>query len=274
MNNVTLQHIFGKRLKSFRKIRGLTQSELSEKSGVSLEYISKIERGLASPSFHIIDELAKALEVGAMAFFAEENPACILHLREINHRIKNNYQIIANLLSLGRDKAESAKGARTFEAIRTRVVSMSATHDLLAEMQNEPADFGVFLHKLFLRLKEAFGAEHVEIEFDIDEGKLPPPTAFALGLAANELFCNVLKHSDFNLDGRKVKTALKIDGRKGLLTIQNPAQGEPYPEKSELPCAGMSIVKSIVNDQLHGEFKFTTGSHAVAEISFPIHFPA
>ena len=266
--------MFGKRLKSFRKFRGLTQSELSEISGVSLEYISKIERGLASPSFHIIDELAKALEVGPMAFFAEEHPAFTLHLREINHRIKNNYQIIANLLLLGRDKAGSSRDASTFDKIRTRVISMSATHDLLAEMQTEASDFSVFLHKLFLRLKEAFGAENVEIDFILEEAKLPPPTAFALGLAANELFSNVLKHSDFHLDGQKVKVEFKNHGRTGRLIVQNPSHGRAAPEEGDLPCAGMSIVKGIVNDQLHGEFKFTTGSHAVAEIFFPIPFSA
>jgi transcriptional regulator with XRE-family HTH domain len=49
--------------------RGLTQQELSELIDCSTEYISRIERGLCSPSFNMISRLAKALMVNPKDFF-------------------------------------------------------------------------------------------------------------------------------------------------------------------------------------------------------------
>jgi len=63
MDARTLKHNFGRRIRSLRLLRALTQERLSELAGLSPEYVSKIERGQASPSFGSIAELARALEV-------------------------------------------------------------------------------------------------------------------------------------------------------------------------------------------------------------------
>lgn len=59
----------GKRIKDIRKAAELTQERLAEKAGLSVEYISRIERGLAQPSFSTIDLLAEALNVTAKDFW-------------------------------------------------------------------------------------------------------------------------------------------------------------------------------------------------------------
>jgi transcriptional regulator with XRE-family HTH domain len=37
----------GRRLKQIRKAAGITQEKLAEKAGLSVEYISRLERGIA-----------------------------------------------------------------------------------------------------------------------------------------------------------------------------------------------------------------------------------
>ncbi len=68
-----LKASFGKRIRSLRRVRDLTQEQLAEEVGCSTEYISRIERGLVSPSFEILSALANALhvEVGALFNFSE-----------------------------------------------------------------------------------------------------------------------------------------------------------------------------------------------------------
>lgn len=63
MDADTLKHNFGRRVRSFRQLRDLTQEQLSEKAGLSPEYLGEIERGKASPSFEVITHLAQALGV-------------------------------------------------------------------------------------------------------------------------------------------------------------------------------------------------------------------
>lgn len=69
MDATTLQALFGRRIRSLRKERGLTQEELAEATRLSAEYISRVERGLASPSFKIIARLADTLGVTPGVFF-------------------------------------------------------------------------------------------------------------------------------------------------------------------------------------------------------------
>ena len=64
-----LKASFGKRIRSLRRVRDLTQEQLAEEVGCSTEYISRIERGLVSPSFEILSALANALHVEVSALF-------------------------------------------------------------------------------------------------------------------------------------------------------------------------------------------------------------
>lgn len=64
-----LKTSFGKRIRSLRRVRDLTQEELAESVGCSTEYVSRIERGLVSPSFEILSALATALKVDVSALF-------------------------------------------------------------------------------------------------------------------------------------------------------------------------------------------------------------
>ena len=53
---------FNERLKSIREEKGLTQQQLSDRSGVSVRTIQNYESGSYSPRFGIVDKLAEALE--------------------------------------------------------------------------------------------------------------------------------------------------------------------------------------------------------------------
>lgn len=69
MDATTLQSLFGRRVRSLRKLRDYTQEELAEATQLSTEYISRVERGLASPSFKNIARLAEALRVAPVDLF-------------------------------------------------------------------------------------------------------------------------------------------------------------------------------------------------------------
>ncbi len=66
---MALADIFGKNLRHHRKAKHLTQAELAERVSLSAEMISKIERGIAAPSFATIERLSEILEVPEVVFF-------------------------------------------------------------------------------------------------------------------------------------------------------------------------------------------------------------
>ena len=58
----------GKRIAEFRKQSSLSQSELAEKTKLSTEYISRLERGVNAPSVKTLDILADVLDLSVRDF--------------------------------------------------------------------------------------------------------------------------------------------------------------------------------------------------------------
>lgn len=53
----------GDALKLCRTKRGLTQGELAQKSGLSVSYLSLIEKGKRTPDLEVLNQIAKALNM-------------------------------------------------------------------------------------------------------------------------------------------------------------------------------------------------------------------
>lgn len=50
------------KLKEVREMRGLSVNELARSTGLSPQYLGKLERSEGNPSLQVIDKLCKALE--------------------------------------------------------------------------------------------------------------------------------------------------------------------------------------------------------------------
>ena len=61
--------LLGKRIKTIRKHRGLTQEKLSELIGIETGSLSGIESGRFFPSLHILDKMSEVLDVELVEFF-------------------------------------------------------------------------------------------------------------------------------------------------------------------------------------------------------------
>lgn len=68
-NSFSLKFKFGRKLRYLRRRNELTQNQLAELTGCSTEYISRMERGLVSPSFEIIEKLCIALNSEPITLF-------------------------------------------------------------------------------------------------------------------------------------------------------------------------------------------------------------
>lgn len=61
----------GKRLATLRKERGLTQEVLSDRAGVSANYLARTEGGYHRPNLAKIEGIAEALEVSMASLFTQ-----------------------------------------------------------------------------------------------------------------------------------------------------------------------------------------------------------
>ena len=72
-----LRKKFGNRLKAIRLERKLPQERFAELIGISVDFLSLIERGMNAPSFETLEQIAKRLRmpVKALFDFPEKGPA-------------------------------------------------------------------------------------------------------------------------------------------------------------------------------------------------------
>ena len=70
MKNLAAQ--LGQNIKAYRKSQNLKQSELAEKIGVEAKYLSRLETGLSTPSFKMIEKIAEVFHIEVSELFEFE----------------------------------------------------------------------------------------------------------------------------------------------------------------------------------------------------------
>ena len=69
MNEEDFYKLIGKRIKSLRKMKNLSQEQLAEKSGLSLDYIGKIEVNINKPGIKALLKISNALDLHIKELF-------------------------------------------------------------------------------------------------------------------------------------------------------------------------------------------------------------
>jgi two-component sensor histidine kinase len=123
--------------------------------------------------------------------------------REANHRIKNDLQAAADLLLLGRP--DGSDGA-AFDETAARLRSIATVHRLLTEAEDR-VDGGTLIRSITAGAPAPVAVEADQVMFDA-------ATAQKLGIIANELVTNALRHGAqpvvVRLDGG-AQTRLRVD---------------------------------------------------------------
>ncbi|WP_346839831.1 helix-turn-helix transcriptional regulator [Microbulbifer sp. SAOS-129_SWC] len=65
----TLKQLFGARMAELRRARGMSQEDLADLLGVSVETVSHIERGIHGPRFDLLEGIARTLGVEPRELF-------------------------------------------------------------------------------------------------------------------------------------------------------------------------------------------------------------
>jgi two-component system, sensor histidine kinase PdtaS len=119
-------------------------------------------------------------------------------LREINHRVKNNLQIIISLLRTQADQLKDEIAISAFEVISARINTISLVHrKLYFQSQNRTSiNMRDYIHELVEFLQEGLGAGQ-SIAFHLEMGDLALDAAqcVPLGLILNEAITNAIKYA-------------------------------------------------------------------------------
>lgn len=118
-------------------------------------------------------------------------------LQEIHHRVKNNLQIIASLLSLQAAYIHDARTLVQFQESQDRISSMALIHEMLYQSETlatvDLADYVKSLARILLHTYTA--RSNVDLEIELAPVAVSIDTAVPVGLMLNELLTNALKYA-------------------------------------------------------------------------------
>jgi two-component system CheB/CheR fusion protein len=118
-------------------------------------------------------------------------------VREIHHRVKNNLQVIISLLSLQSRYTKDPHVLAAFEEAGSRLRAIAHIHErLYASDDLTQVDFAPYVAGLARELVQLHSSapDQISLDLDLAEMVLHIEQALPLGLIANELLSNSLKH--------------------------------------------------------------------------------
>lgn len=210
-------------------------------------------------------------------FIAQQRDAIIkreaekeLLLREVNHRVKNNFQIILSLLEIQANDIQDPKALALTHEGKSRVKSMSLIHDSLYQNDDLNIPFDEYVKKLIAEISNMFTIEEqpqVSISpsthsFDID-------TAIPLGLIINELVTNAFK---YGFDETKKLLSISVNKGKeaGSYELKVTDNGKGISTDFNLAAAkstGLKLVQRLAK-QLQGKIEYSYESGCSFLVSF------
>ncbi len=180
-------------------------------------------------------------------------------IQEMHHRIKNNLQTVADLLSLEMSASPSPAARKSLRDSIGRIKSIAAVHELLSLEQLRLTDITELARQVCdISLKHLVRPDQrVKAEIDGPAIYLPSKQATALALVMNELIANALEHA-FSLNGQegRLTIATAQDGAQVTVTIADNGRGL----SSDFDLAarrglGLQIVQTLVEKDLAGSLR-------------------
>jgi two-component system CheB/CheR fusion protein len=205
-------------------------------------------------------------------------------VREIHHRVKNNLQVIVSLLNMQARHTKQPQVLAAFEESESRLRAIAHIHErLYASEDLSEIEFGRYVHDLASELVQLHSdhPDQIELKVDVIDLVLDIERAIPLGLVANELILNSIKHGLRRRKGR-LSIELKMppppqdtqsdtggNARVAELRITDSGVGLPAEfDPARTTSMGIRLVTMLVR-QLKGKLEIGPGPGA----SFTVHFP-
>lgn len=178
-------------------------------------------------------------------------------MREVHHRIKNNLQTIASILSMQARKSDNPETRAAFRENVSRVLSIAAIHDILTvEVGDGCVEVSSLLDKVRRNIQSMLGGDPPPLITVTGSGlRLPADKASALALCVNELIMNAAEHAFVGLPGGNIQVQVAPGQLYNTITITDDGCGFDIGLCQESGSMGLAIVQSTVQGKLDGSLK-------------------
>jgi len=191
-------------------------------------------------------------------------------MKELNHRVKNNLQLVLSLLAIQARRIEDTGTREALSVLEGRIESISNAHELLFR-QEEPGtaiDLGEYLESIAQDFRGAFLGPERSIALSTDFHRIEGNVAMAvpLGLILNELLTNAAKYAFPGDAAGTVSARLRSENDRGTLTVEDSGWGMPSGSSG----FGTQLVRSLA-EQIRGRADVRSGAGGTAwTVEFPL----
>jgi two-component sensor histidine kinase len=192
-------------------------------------------------------------------------------LSEMQHRVKNNFQMILAMIELQSRDAASQKARDVLLKLADNVMAMALAHNQLSPTDGEETiNLGAYLEALSSSIEKPI--DGIVLEIRANEMDIGIDQAVPIGLIVNEAVTNAVKHA-YGAEGGKIQVELRNHGHgEALLSIcddgkgmEQGAQTETRPGRS-----GQKLIEALAR-QIRGrvELESAPGQGTTVRVIFP-----
>jgi two-component sensor histidine kinase len=191
---------------------------------------------------------------------------------ELQHRVRNNLQLVHGMLSKQLDDTADKAGQRGIKAIARRVSTLAQVYDhLLGAEMTRTTDFGSYVKSLCLHLAEIQGAQEgaVTLTCDSEPLILDLDVVTALGIVVAEVVTNSYDHAFPSGKGSIIVSVGSAFGDVDTVTMIISDDGQGFKAKAENKRHGLGLIRRLV-EQVRGSATVDSHNGTVWRIKIPM----
>jgi two-component sensor histidine kinase len=183
-------------------------------------------------------------------------------LNELNHRVKNNMQMLQSLLSASARRTQSVEAREVLREASGRIGAMAAAQRVLYQhAKTTRFDAPEFFEAVCQTARQAF-PPGIHVACEVEPIELGNDDAMPLALILNELLTNAVKHGMEGRDRGLIRVTFARRGDVCVLDVEDEGPGFDF-EQAKTRSSGLGLVQGLVR-QLDGTF--TTSRNPVARV--------
>lgn len=177
-----------------------------------------------------------------------------LLIKEIHHRVKNNFHTISGLLWF--EEQKDPIHAQKFQNIKNRIKSMSMIHEKLYKAETiSDICLKEYLEEIARNLLSDYKHLHIKLEEELENIVLNFEYALALGIILNEVVSNSIKH---NQETQQLHISIKLHKKDALILLEISDNGKGFSPQSHSEGIGMSLIESFANTLPMARYSFSS----------------
>lgn len=236
------------------KEKHFSNDEKSFAFSVSIIFVSNIEARYRRTAQHALEKLIEEKE---------------LLIREMNHRVKNNFSILISLLRINKNQGTLKSSSEILEEYQQRIFSMMQIHNLLFESGNyHEVNVGNYLMELGNEFRNSHPElnDQIHVSIEVEDCIKDSKSGLYIGLVITEIFLNAIKHgtsdaTDFTFNLKLTST----DDGGIVITIGDNGEGFLFENELEKSTLGLSLIHDLLS-----ELEYTTEYPSIGNGNYKI----